>query len=125
MNFSQDTNEANSRIHSYTDDFFVIREFKFDCHCQIHRDGLTAKWQPDNISHLVISDFSSLLDCKPEVLILGTGSKLIFPETTLRQQFLQHNIGLEVMDTGAACRTYNILLSEGRNVAAALLLAST
>ncbi|MDH5517716.1 MAG: Mth938-like domain-containing protein [Gammaproteobacteria bacterium] len=123
MNFSQDTNEANSRIHAYTEDYFVINEFKFDCHCQLHRDGLTDKWQPLNIADLQISDFKSLLDCQPEVLILGTGATLKFPQSTLRQQFAEHKIGLEVMDTGAACRTYNILLSEGRNVAAALLLS--
>lgn len=54
-------------------------------------------------------------------LLLGTGIKQIFPTVVLRQAFAQAGIGLEAMDTGAACRTYNVLLAEGRPVGAALL----
>ena len=58
---------------------------------------------------------------EPQFLLFGTGAKQIFPEARLRAAFLERRIGFEVMDTGAACRTYNVLLAEGRPVAAALM----
>jgi uncharacterized protein len=56
-----------------------------------------------------------------DVLLLGTGRKQVFPGAELRQSFAEAEIVVEVMDTGAACRTYNVLLAEGRRVAAALI----
>jgi uncharacterized protein len=66
---------------------------------------------------------SALLDRleEPQFLLLGTGRKQIFPSATLRATFLERRIGLDVMDTGAACRTFNVLLAEGRPVMAALV----
>lgn len=58
---------------------------------------------------------------EPQFLLLGTGVKQIFPDARLRAAFLERRIGFEVMDTGAACRTYNVLLAEGRPVMAALM----
>ncbi|MEM9360380.1 MAG: MTH938/NDUFAF3 family protein, partial [Pseudomonadota bacterium] len=57
----------------------------------------------------------------PEFLLLGTGRKQHFPTPELRAAFAEAGIGLEAMNTGAACRTYNVLLAEGRPVAAALI----
>ena len=56
-----------------------------------------------------------------DIFILGSGQKQIFASAELQKYFIQHNIALEVMDSGAACRTYNILVSEGRKVAAAII----
>ncbi|MCP4936583.1 MAG: hypothetical protein GY927_20885 [bacterium] len=56
-----------------------------------------------------------------EILLLGTGLKQHFPSGELRKLFIEKNIALEVMDTGAACRTFNVLVSEDRRVAAALI----
>lgn len=125
MNFSQDTDETTTNIHSYTDEYIVINQFKYDCHCQLHRSGFVEPWIPVDVSQLTLDDFEKLLHCKPDVIILGSGKKLKFPNNELRKEFNRLNIGLEVMDTGAACRTYNILLSEGRNVAAAIFLLGT
>jgi uncharacterized protein len=122
MNFSQDTSQETTLIHSYTDSYLVINERKFDGHCLVHRDGLIELWNPADVQDLRLSDFETIINCKPDVILLGTGLRLNFPSNELRQHFLDHRIGLEVMDTGAACRTYNILLAEGRNVAAAILL---
>ncbi|MEL6299356.1 MAG: Mth938-like domain-containing protein [Pseudomonadota bacterium] len=57
----------------------------------------------------------------PGFLLLGTGAKQVFPDLAVRRAFLEAKIGLEPMDTGAACRTFNVLLAEGRPVAAALI----
>jgi len=66
--------------------------------------------------------FEALLALRPEIILLGTGARLRFPAPALTACLAPAHIGLEVMDTGALCRTYNILASEGRAVAAAVLL---
>lgn len=68
-------------------------------------------------------DFAPLVDADIEILLLGTGPALVFPGPALKAHFRERGIALEVMDTGAACRTWNLLLSEGRRAAAALLPA--
>ena len=81
-----------------------------------------AAWPVSGFDALSAADFSSILDLKPEVVIFGTGRVLRFPERALALALAAAGIGLEVMDSGAACRTYNILASEGRKVAAAILV---
>jgi uncharacterized protein len=68
------------------------------------------------------TDIAPVLELEPEILLLGSGRQLVFPRQEIYGQVLGRNIGLEVMDTAAACRTFNILAAEGRRVAAALIL---
>ena len=63
-----------------------------------------------------------MLELEPEIVLLGSGRRLVFPRQEIFGQVLGRNIGLEIMDTAAACRTFNILAAEGRRVAAALIL---
>jgi uncharacterized protein len=67
-------------------------------------------------------DPSRILAFSPEIVLLGTGERQIFPSATFRAQFLGKGIGLEVMDTGAACRTFNVLVSEQRRVVGLLMV---
>jgi uncharacterized protein len=62
-----------------------------------------------------------ILEMEPEIVILGTGARIHFPDPALLAQCQQASVGMEVMDTGAACRTYNVLASEGRKVCAAFM----
>ena len=71
---------------------------------------------------LAESEFAALLAYKPEVVLFGTGPTIRFPHPALTRALTDARVGLEVMDTPAACRTYNILAAEGRSVVAALLL---
>ena len=71
---------------------------------------------------LSIDDFAKLIPLKPEVVLLGTGSRQRLPPPALYAAFAERGIGLEVMDNRAACRTFNLLLSEYRDVAVALML---
>jgi len=66
--------------------------------------------------------FDALIEIAPEVVVFGSGARLRFPHPRLLAKLSQQRIGVETMDFGAACRTYNILMSEGRRVAAALLI---
>ncbi len=79
-------------------------------------------WEVYKISQLESRHFEQLAELSVEVIILGTGSVLEFPRPALSQALMQRHIGLEVMDTVAACRTYNILAGDDRKVAAALML---
>jgi uncharacterized protein len=72
---------------------------------------------------LEAAHFEAILEFMPEIVLLGTGGTLRFPHPRLTEALIRAQIGVEVMDTPAACRTYNILASEGRKVAAALLLS--
>lgn len=83
---------------------------------------LLTPWQASSFETLTAADFEVITECKPELVLLGTGEKQQFPDYSLMVSLIKAGIGVEVMNTQAACRTYNIVASEGRQVAAALLL---
>jgi uncharacterized protein len=85
-------------------------------------ETLISPWAVNNVESLTFDDFAELIALKPALVVLGSGSKFRFPNARVMAAFSQARIGFEVMDTGAACRTYNVLMSEGRNVIAALLV---
>ena len=80
-------------------------------------------WDVEKFEMLDVSHFQQICTLQPELLLFGTGQKIHFPAPQLIAPLLNQKIGVEVMDTAAACRTYTILIAEGRQVAAALLFA--
>ena len=82
---------------------------------------LIKDWPPQTTSDLSEEHSEILVSLQPEVIILGTGVSLHFPNPSWSASFLEQGIGLEVMDTGAACRTYAILSADSRNVVAAFM----
>ena len=85
--------------------------------------GAVQAWPAREHADLSPDHFASLLQTQPELVIYGSGSRLRFPAPRLFSALVQAGVGLETMDTAAACRTFNVLASEGRKVVAALLLA--
>lgn len=79
-------------------------------------------WPPQLFSDLTVAHIEALAALSPEIVVLGTGQRQQFPRAEILAPLIKAGIGWEIMDSGAACRTYNILMSEGRNVAAALLM---
>jgi len=79
-------------------------------------------WDPKPIADLTDSDFETLLETSPEIVLLGTGGRNVFPPRELMFAFARRGIGLECMDTPAAARTFNVLAAEGRQIAAVLYL---
>lgn len=122
MQISLDTNHGQYIIRSYEPGEIKINDETLHCSVIVTMDQLIATWPPQNFAELTITHLQTLADLKPEVVILGTGTKLTFPKPELLDVFYKNKIGVEVMDTHAACRTYNVLTSEGRNVAAGLLI---
>ncbi len=83
----------------------------------------TQPWSANDFTALTVEDFSAVTGASPrvELLLLGSGPKMQLLPKALRQGLRDAGVVVEVMDTGAACRTYNVLLAEGRRIAAALL----
>ena len=84
--------------------------------------GQRMNWPCRRFADLDDSHFTSLLQWGPELIVFGSGGRLRFPKPSWLGGLMDRRIGIETMDTQAACRTYNILAAEGRHVVAALLL---
>ncbi len=84
--------------------------------------GEVLPWDATKLGDLTSSHFERLADFKPEVVIFGSGGRLRFVPPALMRALYEAGIGIETMDTAAACRTYNVLVAEGRTVLAALLV---
>ena len=109
-------------IQSYADGQISISGKRFTQSLIITPERVITDWRPTDFSCLLPEDFTPLVELGPELVILGTGSTQQFPHPSLTQGLMQQSIGLEAMDTAAACRTYNILMAEGRKVVAALFM---
>lgn len=85
---------------------------------------IIADWRPQDAADLAAADLERLLalDPRPDMVLLGTGERQRFPQRDVLAPLLAAGIGLEIMDTAAACRTWNVVLSEGRRAAAALII---
>jgi len=85
-------------------------------------ERIDTNWGPENAIDLAAEHFEALLALDPQIIIVGTGKHQVFPDPNTYLIVRQRGLGVDIMDTGAACRTYNILASEGRKVAAGLLM---
>jgi uncharacterized protein len=85
-------------------------------------DALIANWPPATLDDLQVGHLEPILELRPELVLLGTGARQRFAPAHIRSAFAARGIGVESMDLGAACRTFNILVQEDRRVAAALFL---
>ena len=95
---------------------------RLDTSAIVMPDKLVSPWLVADPSTVTLADFAAVLELKPELVIFGSGASFRFPDPRIMAAFSQARIGFDVMDTPAACRTYNVLMSEGRHVAAALLI---
>ncbi len=113
--------EGAQRITAYGDGLFRINQTEYNTHIILYPDKVEI-WQNAQLDeNTLVKRLSDIQDC--EILLVGTGAKMQFILPTIRTSIKQTvGAGIEVMDTGAACRTYNILLAEGRKVVALLML---
>jgi uncharacterized protein len=113
---------AHLTIRSVSDGRICIGENSYDHSIALTANTIIGEWSKMAVHELVESDFDELLAAEPEVIIVGTGVKNIFPPRELVFAMARRGIGLEVMDTTAAARTFNVLVGEDRQVAAVLFL---
>lgn len=121
MKLTDDKIAGINLIRSYAPGEVRIGETVIRSSCLVSSDQL-QDWRPQTVADLSVADFDAVLAMKPELVVIGSGPRQQFPAPEILGSVLAKGIGCEVMDTGAACRTYNILASEGRTVVAALLL---
>ena len=86
--------------------------------------GEVVAWHANSFESLVADHFARVASLGPELVVFGSGARLRFPAAALLRPLIDAGIGVETMDTAAACRTYNVLLAEGRKVVAALLFVA-
>jgi uncharacterized protein len=121
MKIQLETGGGQNLIRAYAPGSVTVNSTAYSRSLIVTPETLTD-WPPAGFDDLMAVHFEMLAGMRPEVVILGTGVKLRFPPPRLTRALVEANIGLEVMDTGAACRTYNILMGDGRRVVAALLM---
>lgn len=106
----------------YGDGYVLINQVRYERNLIVLPELLIDEWPVSSLSQLEFRHFENILAHTPEIIILGTGNKHRFPDQTLLRQLTQSRIAIEIMDTRACCRTYNILVEEDRRVAAALFI---
>ena len=122
MKIELDSHDSDLNIiKSYSTDGVMVKNTLYQSSIIVSPQQVVDNWPPRVLSDLVIAHFNQVIDMSPEIVLLGTGSRIQFPDREILDFILLKNIGVEVMDTGAACRAYNFLAGEGRLVIAALL----
>ena len=121
MKFTQQRPEGIHLIRRYGADFIAIGDEEIRASCIVTANSLDS-WAPRSVDELAVEHLAAVFAQKPEVVVLSTGARQMFPRAALRAEFATRKIGLEVMEIGAACRTYNVLVGEERRVLAAILL---
>lgn len=114
--------EGNNLITAYQAGEVAINHQRYQQSLIVCPNELNTEWQVDDFDKLTEAHFEAIAALKPEVIVLGTGDQHRFVHPKLTIALTNQGLSVECMRTDAACRTYNILMSEGRQVAAALIL---
>ena len=124
MKLYQDSNDKFNVVTGYGDDHVMVNKVRHDGNLIVTADGIHTGWAPaarGDLAALTANDLAAVAELRPEIVIVGTGRRQRFPSPALLRPLIEAGIGFEFMDLPAACRTYNILVGEGRSVAVALL----
>lgn len=121
MRFSHDSTSAANLIRAYGPGELKINDAVFHAPVIVSASAIAVGPAIEDVAGLRAEHAAALLAFEPELVLLGTGVRQEFPDPAFGAQFLRAGIGFEVMDTGAACRTFNVLVAERRRVTALLL----
>ena len=117
------TAERQNLVTGYEEGYVAINQQHHTTNVIVMPEQLVLNWHQGSVKSLTPDTLMALVELAPEVVLLGTGRTHQFLHPSIYQHLTAKGIPLECMTTAAACRTYNILMSEGRNVAAALILS--
>src|ERR1019366_7256305 len=124
MRMRADRMEGQNAIARHGPDGVVVNAVTWTESVVVPWAGPVFPWRAADFEALTPADFARLSVLAPELVIFGSGARLRFPAPALLRPLIEARIGFETMDTAAACRTYNVLLAEGRSVIAALLFST-
>ncbi|WP_310386020.1 Mth938-like domain-containing protein [Roseateles sp.] len=122
MKFQLDEPQGGNSISKHDGRTVWINGAAFGTSLLVPWKGEVQPWSLQRFEDLTEQHFEQVLGLKPELVIFGSGARIRFAQPAFYQSLIQARIGVETMDLAAACRTYNVLASEGRNVLAALLI---
>ena len=122
MKLQSDPHSGANTITGYGDGYIEINKIPYSHAVLLSSDGEILEWPVKSFEELSPADFSQMASLKPELIIIGTGKRQRFPKPELLKTLIDAKLGFEVMDSQAACRTYNILVGEGRQVLLALIV---
>ncbi|HEY5068696.1 MAG TPA: MTH938/NDUFAF3 family protein [Candidatus Acidoferrum sp.] len=122
MRFAQDSTSGINIIRAYGNGEIRVNENVYRGALILSATTVIVDAKLQNLDDLIALGLARTLALEPELVLLGTGARQIFPAASFGAQFLRAGIGFEVMDTSAACRTFNVLVGEQRRVAAMLLV---
>ena len=122
MKLHADRAEGVNVINAYTADSVSVNGRAYARSILVPPTGDMVEWHARTLADLTEAHFTRIVESRPELVVFGSGRQLRFPPPALLKPLIAARIGIETMDTPAACRTYNILVGEGRRVMAALLI---
>ena len=122
MKLHLESGSAKNTFTGYGEGYVMVNGAKFEKSVVVLPERILDDWAAPSFAALEPAHFAVLAGLDLEIMLLGTGGKLRFPKPEILAPLIRAGVGVEVMDLQAACRTYNILMAEGRKVAAALLL---
>ena len=123
MKMRADRIEGRNAIARHGPDGVVVNGVEYTESVIVPWDGAVEAWNAPGFESLAVEHFERLVALAPELVVFGSGPRLRFPSPSLLRPLIEARIGIETMDTAAACRTYNVLLAERRSVVAALLFS--
>ena len=124
MKMRADRIDGQNAISRHGPDGVIVAGVTHTASVVVPWQGAVRPWEADSFEALTAEHFAQLAALAPELVVFGSGARLRFPAPTLLRPLIEARIGIETMDTAAACRTYNVLFAEGRSVVAALLFAA-
>ena len=122
MPLAEDIITSRHRITAYDVDTISVNDDIYRQSLVMTADSILCPWPVSSLQHLDPENLAPIFESKPTVVLLGTGERQMFPDAKIFALFGEQGIGLEVMDNGALCRTFNILVAEDRDVTAAVIL---
>jgi uncharacterized protein len=122
MKISLEAAEGRNLFTGYGNGYVDVSGTRYHDNVAVSGDAITPGWSAGPLEAVTEEHIDRLAATRPEIVLLGSGAAFRFPHPAVLAPLYRAGIGVEVMDTRAACRTYNILLSEGRRVVAALIV---
>lgn len=122
MILSEDNSNATYQIKSILPGKIIINNETYTSSVIISAEKLISPWAPKNSNDITNADLLQLLELEPEIILIGTGDNSVILSAKKLKPLLEKQFHVECMNTKAACRTYTVLVSEGRKVVAGLII---
>lgn len=122
MKLSEDYTDGSYVIRAYSQGTVTVNHHEYQNSLLVANHTLQPDWPVQHIEQINPQHWQQIIELNPQVVIIGTGERIQFPHPSSYAMVIEKGIGVEFMDSMAACRTYNILLSEDRLVVAGIIL---